>query len=149
MNEYMTQVFAVTGLVGVLSLLAYRGKSDPSRLALGVILIYTVISPLASMSADFNINDIISNAPAAPEGEYGVVLEEAFAEGIRLAVAEKFSLVREDIRVSLNGFDESKMRAERIRIMLSGRATLADYKRIEKYINELGVGECDCEIEIG
>jgi hypothetical protein len=76
-------------------------------------------------------------------------VEEFFADGVALAVAEKFSLDRDDIRVSLRNFNIENMSAERIRLTLSGVAALADYKAVERYVNSLDIGECDVEIEIG
>ena len=64
-------------------------------------------------------------------------------------MAEKFSLDRENIRVRLYGFDKDSLTADRIRVILSGGAALADYKAVEKYVDGLGVGDCDVEIELG
>ena len=96
-----------------------------------------------------HVLNLLGGGISIPLGEVDAVAEEAFAEGIARAVASKFSLPEEDIRVTVQGFDFSSMSAERIRIFLSGRAALADYKQIEKYINEQQMGECECEIEIG
>ena len=148
MKEYMLSVFLISALVGVLSLIAYRGKSDPSRLALGIILVYVVVSPLSELPLEFDFNNLLGEI-SVPSGEVEGVAEEAFAEGIARAVASKFSLSEENVRVTVYGFDFSSMTAERIRIYLSGRGALADYKQIEKYINEQKIGECECEIEIG
>ena len=38
---------------------------------------------------------------------------------------------------------------KRIRITLLGRASLKDYKAIERYVESFGEWECDAEIEIG
>ena len=149
MREYMLSVFMISAVVGVLSVIAYRGKGDPSRVALGIILVYVVISPISDLSGGFDLSSIIDGSVNVPSGETAGVAEEAFADGIVKAVASEFSLSEEDIRVVLYGFDFSKMSAERIRIVLSGKAAFADYKQIEKYINEQEMGECECEIEIG
>lgn len=148
MSEYAIGVFVISAVVGVCSHIAYKGKSDPSHLALAIVLLYVVVSPIAEMT--------LSGSLAKPEYDesiigdgYEGVAEQAFGRGILSAVADEFSLDTENLRVAIDGFDFEKMRAERIRVILSGRAALADHKGIEKYINSLDRGVCECEIEIG
>ncbi len=151
MSEYAIGVFVISALVGLLSHIAYKGKSDPSGFALAIVLLYVVISPLADMVGEMDTDSFFGtdyDSSLVGDG-YSGVAEQAFAEGIRSAVADEFSLDGENIRVELYGFDFERMRAERIRVILSGKAALADYKGIEKYINGLERGVCECEIEIG
>ena len=151
MSGYALGVFAICLVGGVLTLLSY-GSAVSERVVIGIVTLYIIISPLASGLSDFNLDGWLEslkgeNIQVAPE--YEGVIEESFADGVARAVAEKFSLDKENIRVSLSGFDFSNLRAEKIRISLSGRAALADYKAVEKYVNGLELGECDVEIEIG
>ena len=151
MSEYAVCVFVISALVGLLSHISYKGKGDPSRIALAIILIYVVISPVADLvrEVDGELFAEQNYYSSLIGDEYAGVAEQAFAGGILTAVADEFSLDEENIRVELYGFEFEKMRAERIRIVLSGRAALADRKGIEKYINRLERGVCECEIEIG
>ena len=151
MSEYAIGVFLISAIVGVLSHLSYGGKNDISRLALSVLMLYVIIAPLADMvkNTDFqNLFDTDYSDEIITDGYEGIA-EDAFARGIESAVAEQFSLSADNIRVKVVGFDFENMRAEKIRVILSGRAALADYKAVEKYLDGLNIGVCECEIEIG
>ncbi len=151
MSEYAIGVFVISALVGLLSHLSYRGRGDPSRLALAIVMLYVVISPLATMTDKLDFDSIfeVEYDSSIIGGGYEGVAEDAFCDGIVSAVANEFSLSENDLRVEVRGFDFEKMKADKIRVILSGRAALADYKGIEKYINGLSIGVCECEIEIG
>lgn len=151
MSEYAIGVFLICALIGLFSHLSYGGKGDVSRIALSVLMLYVVISPLASMAKNMDFKsvfDVDFNEEIISDGYEGIA-EDAFARGIESAVAEKFSLSEENIRVRVVDFDFENMRAGKISVILSGRAALADYKSIEKYLNGLNIGVCECEIEIG
>ena len=66
-----------------------------------------------------------------------------------LSAAEKFSLDRDLVRVNVVGFDFENMCAQSIEVVLSGRAAMADYRAIERYINDMDIGECNVEVGIG
>ncbi len=151
MTEYAITVFAICAIVGVLSLISY-GSGKAESLSLSIITLFVIASPIVSAAGSFDIDGWLSSIGSPDyevDSEYGAVLEESFAEGIALAVADKFSLNKEDIRVRVWGFDPENMRADNIKIILSGRAALADYKAVESYIDRLEMGECSVEIEIG
>lgn len=151
MSGYALGVFAICLVGGAFTLLSH-GSGRAERVVIGIVTLYIIISPLADGLSDFDVDrwlESLRGEGVEVSPEYEEVLEQSFSEGLKNAVAEKFSLKRDNIRVSLSGFDVEKMRAERIRISLSGAAALADYKAVEKYINGLDVGECELEIEIG
>ena len=150
MSSYAISIFAVCLLVGICLSLRY-GRSGGESLALGIILLSVIISPLADglINFDSGIFDNIEIPDGIGQEGIDAVIEDAFAEGICSAVAEKFSLDKDNIRVMLYNFDKESLTAGRIRIILSGGAALADYNAVEKYIDGLGVGECDVEIELG
>ena len=150
MSEYVFSVFAVCLIMGGLRALCYGG-GVAEKLTMGIITLAVIITPISSLISDFDVDswlESLEDGGGGLSGESGVVIEEAFAEGVCSAVAEKFSLEREDVRVRLSGFDAEAMRAEKIRITLSGAAALADYKAVEKYISGLGLGGCEVGIEI-
>lgn len=151
MNGYGLSVFAICLVGGALTLLSH-GSGRAERVVIGIVTLYIIISPLADGLSDFDVDSWLESLQG--EGvevspEYEEVLEQSFSDGIKNAVAERFSLDRENIRVRLSGFDAENMRSERILISLSGAAALADYKAVEKYIEGLDLGECELEIEIG
>ena len=121
-------------------------------MAVGIVTLYVIISPLIGYISEFDTEEWLSsikNEEFDTEGEFHSAIEDAFKRGITLAVAEEFSIQSEEIRVEVSGFDPTKMTADRIRIVLSGRAAMSDYKAVKKYVDGLNLGECDVEIEIG
>ena len=65
---------------------------------------------------------------------------EAFADGVALAVADKFGFSRADISVDAVRVSED-LTAEEIRLTLRGKASLADTRGIRSYLIENGI--CD------
>lgn len=152
MREYGMMIFGVAAVISVCGFAAYKGGKDIAvRFALAVLLVYTVITPITRLisgesgapSFDYEFD------PDGYDADYIDVARDAFCLGIENAVCAEFSLESGDVRTSVVGFDFETMSAERIRVTLSGAAVFADYKGIENYVNSLGVGRCDAEIEIG
>lgn len=152
MKEYMTSVFAVSALLSILSLVAYRSPLEPiRRLAFGMILLSVAASPAVQAVTElsrFDLGDLIPSADHVSE-DNAELYEQAFADGIAAAVCDKFELRGSDVRVLTEGFSAEEWRAERIRVILSGGASFADTSGIERFINRLDIGECEAEIEIG
>lgn len=151
MSEYVLGVFAICLAGGVASMLSY-GSGKAEIIVVGIVSLYVILSPVAAEALSFNLTDYlqsIEDSAGKVESEYSTVIEDAFAEGISRAIAEKFNLNTEDIRVKLSGFDSETMRAEKIKVTLSGVAAFSDYKAVDSYIDGLNLGECDVEIEIG
>ena len=144
MTKYLLSVFVVAALVSLFRLLGYKSGAL-ERIALGIICIYTVISPLASIS-EVGLDEFFSIPEIEVENGADVLLEDAVAEGIARAVAEEFSIKKSDVSVRLFGFDKEKMSAEKIEIILSGLSVGADYRAIESFVNKMNIGECTVEI---
>lgn len=121
------------------------------KLAFSVLLIFTALIPLKSaINTDFDWSfDNFSEDISQYDEEYKRVAREAFEKGVANAVCSEFSLDSSGVRVSCENFDLQTMCAKRVRVFLSGRAALASYKDIEKYVEDNGFGECDAEIEFG
>ncbi len=152
MTEYVRAVFITAAVLALLKLLFYKDGTDGVRkFAFAVLALYVATAPLSEALSG------IGDAPFfdfdIPDSEYGEdyeeVAEDAFCQGVKRLVCDKFSLSDECVRVLVENFDFNTMTAGRVRIFLSGRAAAADYKAIEKFISESGLGECDAEIEIG
>ncbi len=152
MKEYMTGVFLASAIISLLNHISYRSALDGVRkFAMGLILLSVTASPLLialDSFANFDPESIIPDIEDMTEGD-DELYEKAFREGIASAVAEKFDLRREDIRVLTEGFSPSVWQCEKIRVILSGLSVLSDYHKIENYVNEIGIGECEVKIEIG
>ena len=152
MSGYFVSVFGICVCVGALGLLSYNDKNNAERCALGVILLYVVLSPVAQIIGELDRDEFdLESFSAGIEADdgYSEVTEAAICDGICHAVSSEFSFPDDEISVRLYGFDFGQMRAEKIRVLLSGRAALSDNKAVKEYIDEMGVGECEIEIRLG
>ncbi len=150
MTEYALTVFAICAITGVLGLLSY-GSGRAEQISLAVITLFIIVSPVVSAAGSFDMDNwlgALDTPDIDADSGYSQAIEESFAEGIVLLVADKFSLNKEDIRVKPHGFDPRNMRADNIKVILSGRAALADHKAIEVYLDRLDMGDFSVEINI-
>lgn len=145
-------VIAVSILSALATLISHGTASERAiRAAISMILIYTVSRPVIAFVSEADPSDFYYETGEGEEisdPEYLKVAEEAFVRGVRLAVCEKFDLNDEDVHVLVSGFDFEKMRAGKIKIILYGRAALADARNIEAYVSEGGLGHCEVDIGI-
>ena len=150
MTEYSISVFGILALFGILSLICY-GSGRAEKTALGIITAFIIISPIVTMLWNIDPSDALDSLTGSyePDVDPSAVAEEAFAKGIREAVAEKFIINKEDIRVKIINFNMEKMSCEQIKIHLEGAGALNDYRGIESYVSGLGMGECKVEINLG
>lgn len=152
MREYVISVVAASILCALSSFVSYgRGNERAVRAAIAMILIYTVCMPVLRFTSEFDIDDVDFEAYEEAEIDSGYYLgsvEEAFSTGVKGLLSEKLSINKDDIRVSIVGFDLRTMRAQRIRVTFVGRAALADTRRAEQIVEDAGLGECEVNIEI-
>jgi hypothetical protein len=151
MTEYTLSAFGFLALSGMLSLLLY-GEGRAERAAMGIISAFLLISPLVTLASTVDLSSLQNIGDGSgyeSDLDPSEVADRAFAEGIRMDVAEKFLINKEDIRVRTVDFDMEKMKCLRIEIFLSGAASFADYRGIEEYVTGLGMGECRVEIQLG
>ena len=151
MTEYTIGVFCFLAFLGMLSLLCY-GSGAAEKTAVGIIAAFVILSPIVSAIKNIDLDsalDSLTGGGYEADSDPSLVAEEAFATGIKRAVAEKFSLKEEDVRVKIRDFDMEKMKSSQIIIFLGGAAAFADYRGIEEYINGLGMGECRVEVGLG
>lgn len=152
MKEYLICVVLITALAALVShFLSGTDAAGYGKLALGIVLLWAVLSPLVSLLSAL---PALPSLPELPEGDtdeplYEVYAEEGFCKGIARAVAEKFSLSEELISVRAEGFRVSDMQAEKICVLLRGKAVFADSAAIAAFVEGEGLGECEVEIEIG
>lgn len=133
-------------------MIGYKGEeSAQARLAFAVLIIYTVTAPFFSGEIELsdidlgNINTDISDY----DESYINVAREAYERGVRDMICSELSLKTEDVRVISYGFDFSSVSASRVTVYLSGGAAISDNKKIEKYVRDSGISECDVKIELG
>lgn len=150
MSGYFLTVFAVCAVLGALGMITYKENSAIERAALAIIILYTVSAPIADAvlsGGEFSIDLRADEAEILDDG-YLEVAKEAFELGIRRAIAEKYSINLDDISVRSVDFNFNEMKARRIKVLLTGLGALSDRRGVEKYLNSLGIGECEVDIEI-
>ncbi len=152
MSEYFASVVLISSLVAFFELFSYSGGEEKGeKLAVSVIMIYLIISPLLPIVeglSDFDISEITSAGEELEDGAYLDVGEEAFREGIAKLLSEKWGLEKNKTVVTVVGFDFNQMKAERIIITLLSKGITVDFHEIEAYIEEAGLGECEVKYAI-
>ena len=139
-------------MFSALSFLIYRdGQDKTSRFAFLVLLLYTVSVPLSGLIGD--LNGTLDFSPDDFFGDemgedYLHVAEQAFTEGIKKLVSEEFSLKNDSFDVHAYGFEFEKMRAEKIKIILTPACAFTDTSRLEKFVDACGIGKCEVCFEI-
>lgn len=156
LDNYVVCVVVMSAILGFTSYAAYPGSaSGATKFAASVLLLYVAVIPIGSIFASFRDSGFDSSVllPEMPEieesGEYVEAAEEAFREGISKLLLTKYGINPENATVKTVGFDFRNMRCDRIVITLHGSGTLADFRGIEEYISESGLGECEVNASFG
>ena len=155
MSAYLTSLVLTSALVGVCSYLSYSEKgASLVKMASSLIVVYMMITPVSALIGeggflDGNGHTLEEYMPSIDESEFSKSAAEAFEDGVKKYVCEKFSLSDSDVRVSALEFDCIGMKAEKVKIILCGGAAHADARGIEYEINSLGLGKCEVEISVG
>ena len=151
MNAYFVSVFAICTCLGALGILSYNEKNGAERAALGIILFFVILSPIAESIDSFDFGKIDMDALVKDycDSGYSEVSEAALVDGISRALSNEFSFSEDDIYVTLSEFDFETMRCDKINVLLSGRAVFSDIPSVVGFVEDMGIGECYVEIEIG
>ena len=154
MGEYLGFLISASFVVALGGLTSYGGRAQNAvKLALGVMLLSVSIVPIVSAVSDaVNEANIIFTEGPPSDGTSGTLYEktaeEAFCEGIKKLLKSEFSLSPSDVEVRVFGFKTDEVRADKIKIILSGSAVHADHRSLRLRIEELGLGECEVVLEI-
>lgn len=150
LNEYIVFALMLSAATGVISALSHRALARETELAVGVICLLSLSLPIAaSVPSILDIPRPSSTPVAEAVGGYLSVSEEAFCVGVREYVAEELSADEENVIVSLEGFNFSTMRAERITLTLSGAAAVGDVRALKQDVRSLFLGEGgECKVVI-
>ena len=154
MNVYLASLIATSALVGISSYISFSDTGGGTvRTALSLIIICTVINPVVSLVreverleiGEYELEEFI---PEINESEFGKNAKDAFEDGVKKFICEKFSLNDSEVRVVLIGFDTINMKTEKIKVTLYGDGAYSDLRGIAYEISSLGVGECEVEIGV-
>ncbi len=153
MNNIFIYVLICMVTVAFSSFSMYSGsKNSASDFALGTILLAALAVPFVSFISSISKFDFSTDGFSSGDYSSSIAsdsVEEAFCKGIKFAVSEKFSLNSEQIEVECDMADYKALKAEKIRITLSGKAAYADFHAIEEYIEEQKLGECEVILNFG
>ncbi len=150
MREYFASVTVTVSIVVALFALAFRGRRDISmKMAFGILITYTVLTPLTAFTDSEMKFPEISLPSYDFSEDYIDVCERAFVDGIKRLISDRYGIDGDEISVSVFGFSFENMSADRISVLLSGRAALSDRYAIEDFITKEGLGRCEVEIRIG
>ena len=143
-----TALYVILMLVSVAfaSFTSYDSERERSaRGALGIILLASLVVPMTNLvqsisselrySEEYAYDDVLSSA-----------LKQSVEDGIKKAVADEFSIYENDISIVCVDFDKDSLKSEKIKVILSGRASLSDASAIEKYVTDMELGCCETEV---
>lgn len=155
MTEYLGFLISASAVVALGTLTAHTGRSHGAvKLALGVMLLSASVVPLISIVTDA-VDDasIIFDEQITGDGFsdtiYEKTAEDAFSDGIKKLVVSEFSVNSSEVEVCVFDFKVDEMRAEMVKIILSGSAIYVDQRSLRLRVENLGLGKCEVELEIG
>ena len=153
MSEFLSCLISVSSLVGVSAFLSYGEREDKIlKIASSLILAYVTVLPVVTLIRDFDYDASVDLGDGSfmyiEDTLIGEEAENAFCKGIEKYISERFSLSSEEITVRVFGFEYTSMKAEKIKVILSGKAVFADNRAIAEEIEKNGLGECEVELSV-
>lgn len=155
MSQYLTSLVLVSALVGICSYISYGEKEEKAaKGAMALMLVCVTVAPLVSLVSSAVTDDWFytygENIPeiSIDDTDFAENAEKAFSRGIKSFLKEEFFVAEGDCEVLLFRFDSVEMKAEKIKIILKGKAALADSRGIAEKINGMNIGKCEVEIYV-
>lgn len=145
MGRYIFSIIALAIIFDISEMISADRYRTLTRAGVSLLLVMAIVTPLPGLINEIKGGLDFSDLENSADGD---IRYEAFVSGLQEYISSEFDLSREDVAVEAIGFSEVDMRAEKILITLSGKAALANYKRIESSIDQLGLGEAEVKIEI-
>lgn len=152
MGSYLVSVVVMTAFIGLISYLSYPGASERAiKVVSSILIIYTVCIPVVSFAGNMRGEDffgeVFDGEVDLGDETYMEVTENAFKRGIAEMISSKYGINKENIKVYVYELDFERMAAGKIKIILTGKSALFDWRVIEQYINESGLGKCEVLID--
>ena len=146
----MSYLIAAMLATAVASLASYGGDNERwVRFALGVILAAAASKAIFNTVGGITLPEItVDDALEYGEDAHVEALAKAFSDGIRSELCGRFLLDSSEVYVSVDGFDSINMRAEHIRVVLTGEALGTDFRGVRAFVNE-NFGECEVSLGFG
>ena len=151
MREYIFGAIILSLITAIAIHLTHTSLSEPARVAMGLVLLLFVASPIASV---FNT---ILNLKIPETGSEEIIFkggcdevgEEAFCQGVASLLSDRYSVSASGFIVICEGFNLETLSADIVSVTLIEEAAKLDYREIKAYIEDnLKVKECDVKIEV-
>lgn len=156
MSGYIISVMAATLVVALGGLISYGGSmARISRAAMAMILLYTVTLPIISLTGSFSelVSEDFFDGIRVEYDPDGTVFYDrtasAFSDGVKKFLCDKYRFNEGDVSISVRGLDIETMRAEKVIVILSGRAVTADARLVVEAVEDAQLGECEVKIDVG
>ena len=143
--EYGYVIVTACITVAVCTFVALRPEDKCFRIAIGALLLSSVISPAISLIKELSFSYELSFDEQYSDA-YEQSAEEAFTLGIRTEISREFSIPNENILVVACGFSAQSMRAEVIKVTLLGKGAFSNAEKIKEHVRGLGLGDCEVDI---
>lgn len=148
-KEYIIIAITLSLFISVVSVMSHPSYKAECNMALGILLLAALAVPVLSLITSLGEFPELDTLP-----EYNLsggaveVSAEAFAEGIALAIEERYRLPSGEVSIMASGFSFSEMRAQRITVILSGTAVTSDSRDIAEFVVENFCPEGHCEVKL-
>ena len=154
MREYLISVVTVSALISAALTVLYKNERESSGAAKGafaVMLLYVTVLPLIGAISELDVSKIKFSSgdfDFSSESALASSSSAAFEDGVKLFLCEEFSLDKNEVDVSCEGFSQENMQAEKIVVTLRGKSKYADVWAIKEKTEKNGLGRCEVKIEI-
>lgn len=150
-EQYIIMALALSGTLGIIGAASHPVLAREGQMAIGALCLLSLAVPIVgALSALFELPQFdFGEAEVAGDSVYAKTVEAAFVEGARAYVAAEYGLDASEVAVDIDGFDELSMRAEFIKITLSGGAAFANVTAIREAVrSELVAEGGECKVVI-
>lgn len=135
--------------VGLAGALLHDAARDISILAIGVISLSALISPIVSLGSMLDAVPFPDESLALPSDGLSEVIEESYADGIESFVSSTWSVSRDEVCARIGGFSTLDARVNELTVTLTGRAALIDTRSVrDRLAKEFLLPDGKCRVVI-
>ena len=149
MKDYLFGCIILSLIAAALTEGVPKSLEASVRCAVGVGLIVFAALPLGNMvktAVSSPLPDL--SIPEVDTDGFHEASKDAYLEGVKLHLSEKYSCPTSDFGITADGFDEKTLSAKTLHVTLRGEAVYLDYRALSEYVeSSLKVVTCDVQIE--
>ena len=147
MREVAVYLICAVSVVAFSSFVSYSGEEGKAgNVVLGIILLSSLTAPIPRLLSELSFSVEALPKTSFSDSSCGVI-EDAYCEGIAIAVSDKFGIDVGSIEVMCDDFSQTDLKAENVLVKLSDSSVYADIRGIRSYLEK--ICECSVRIEIG